>query len=102
MALQPGATLGPYEILSLIGAGGMGEVYARAIRASTRDIALKILAADLSADGESNLADSNRRRERPLALEPSRIFSAFTIWVTENGVFYLASELCPRRDAVDR
>ena len=27
MALQPGTTLGPYEILSLIGAGGMGEVY---------------------------------------------------------------------------
>jgi hypothetical protein len=26
MALQPGATLGPYEILSLIGAGGMDEV----------------------------------------------------------------------------
>ena len=27
MPLQPGTTLGPYEILSPIGAGGMGEVY---------------------------------------------------------------------------
>jgi serine/threonine protein kinase len=27
MALQPGTTLRPYEIISLIGAGGMGEVY---------------------------------------------------------------------------
>ena len=27
MPLNPGTTLGPYEILSLIGAGGMGEVY---------------------------------------------------------------------------
>ena len=27
MAIQPGTTLGPYEILSPIGAGGMGEVY---------------------------------------------------------------------------
>jgi serine/threonine protein kinase len=27
MSLQPGTRLGPYEILSAIGAGGMGEVY---------------------------------------------------------------------------
>ena len=27
MAIQPGTRLGPYEILSAIGAGGMGEVY---------------------------------------------------------------------------
>ncbi len=27
MPLQPGTTLGPYEVLSAIGAGGMGEVY---------------------------------------------------------------------------
>jgi serine/threonine protein kinase len=42
MALQSGSTLGPYEIVSLIGAGGMGEVYrARAPRLN-RDVAIKV------------------------------------------------------------
>ena len=43
MALQPGSSLGPYEVLALIGAGGMGEVYrARDLRLN-RDVAIKVL-----------------------------------------------------------
>ena len=50
MALTPGTKLGPYEIQSPLGAGGMGEVYrARDVRLE-RDVAIKILPASLSCD----------------------------------------------------
>jgi serine/threonine protein kinase len=55
MALTPGTTLGPYEIVSAIGAGGMGEVYkARDIRLN-RDVAIKILPASFSGKPEMKL-----------------------------------------------
>ncbi len=43
MPLEPGTTLGPYEVLSAIGAGGMGEVYKARDTKLDRDVALKIL-----------------------------------------------------------
>jgi eukaryotic-like serine/threonine-protein kinase len=55
MALQPGATLGPYEIVSLIGAGGMGEVYRARDPRLNREVAIKVLPAD-------RVADPDRRR----------------------------------------
>jgi serine/threonine protein kinase len=52
MALQPGSTLGPYEILSLIGAGGMGEVYRARDTRLKRDVAIKILLTTVANDPE--------------------------------------------------
>lgn len=48
MALAPGARLGPYEILSLIGVGGMGEVYQAGDTRLDRTVAIKLLPAEVA------------------------------------------------------
>ena len=50
MPLVTGAKLGPYEILSPLGAGGMGEVYRARDTRLGRDVAVKILPKEMSAD----------------------------------------------------
>ena len=45
MALASGTKLGPYEILSLLGAGGMGEVYRALDARLDRPVAIKVLCA---------------------------------------------------------
>jgi serine/threonine protein kinase len=52
MALQPNQRLGPYEILSAIGAGGMGEVYKAHDTKLERDVAIKILPEAFAHDSE--------------------------------------------------
>ena len=52
--LTPGARLGPFEILAVIGAGGMGEVYRARDTRLGRDVAVKVLpAAFVKNQGES-------------------------------------------------
>ena len=62
MALQPGARLGGYEILSPLGAGGMGEVYRARDTRLKRDVAIKVLPETLSADPD-RLARFQREAE---------------------------------------
>src|SRR6516165_2219184 len=50
--MTPGSTLGPYEIVSMLGAGGMGEVYRAKDTKLGRDVALKILPASFTNDPE--------------------------------------------------
>ncbi len=56
MSISPGTRLGPYEIQSAIGQGGMGEVYSATDTRLDRTVAIKVLPADLAADPD--------RRER--------------------------------------
>ena len=59
VSLTPGVLLGPYEIVSALGAGGMGEVYKARDPRLGRDVAIKVLPAEFSAD-----ADRLRRFEQ--------------------------------------
>src|SRR5450830_1257945 len=52
MSLVPGTRFGPYEIVSQIGAGGMGEVYRAKDTRLRRDVAIKILPASVAHDEE--------------------------------------------------
>ena len=62
MPLTSGDRLGPYEILSPLGAGGMGEVYRATDSRLKRQVAIKVLPAEFAADPE-RLARFQREAE---------------------------------------
>ncbi len=52
VSLLPGVRVGPYEVLSSLGAGGMGEVYRARDTTLGRDVAIKVLPANVSNDAD--------------------------------------------------
>ncbi len=98
MLLTPGTRLGPYEILSPLGAGGMGEVYrARDLRLG-REVALKVLPADVASDA-GQLARLEREARTVAGLNHPNIVTLFSV-EDEDGVRFLTMELIegPRLD----
>jgi eukaryotic-like serine/threonine-protein kinase len=91
MNLTPGTKLGPYEIVSLLGAGGMGEVYRARDSRLKREVAIKILPQAISLD-----ADRLRRFEQEAlataALNHPNILAVFDIGASD-GSPYVVSEL---------
>src|ERR1700676_2406779 len=64
MAILPGRCLGPYKILSAIGAGGMGEVYKARDTRLDRTVAIKVLATHLA--GRTELRERFEREEKTI------------------------------------
>ena len=91
MSVAAGTRLGPYQILALVGAGGMGEVYRAHDPRLGRDVAIKVLPAALSTD-----PDRLRRFEQEAraagALNHPNILTVHEIG-THDGQPYIVSEL---------
>lgn len=91
MTLTAGTKLGPYEIQSQLGAGGMGEVYRAHDPRLRRDVAIKVLPAFVSRD-----PDRLRRFEQEArvvgALNHPNIIAVYDVG-THEGVPYLVTEL---------
>ena len=91
MALAPGVRLGAYEILSLLGAGGMGEVYRARDSRLGRDIAIKVLPHDVHALPE-RLARFEREARTVAGLNHPNIVVAPSI-EEAGGVRFITMEL---------
>lgn len=91
MPLTSGAKLGPYEIQSIVGAGGMGEVYRAHDSRLNRTVAIKVLPASFSADRD-RLQRFAQEARAAAALNHPNILSIFDIG-EEKGAPYVVSEL---------
>ena len=89
--LTPGTRLGPYEILSSLGAGGMGEVYRTRDTRLAREVALKVLPAAVAGDAAA-LARFEREAKAVAALSHENILAIFDFG-TANGVAFAVTEL---------
>ncbi len=89
--LAPGKMLGPYKILTAIGAGGMGEVYRAQDTRLGRDVAVKVLTRNLSNDAEALRRFEQEARAAGMLNHPN-ILAIYDIG-DEGGLHYIVSEL---------
>jgi eukaryotic-like serine/threonine-protein kinase len=78
MSLAAGTRLGPYEVLGLVGAGGMGEVYRARDPRLGREVAVKVLPSLLASDPE-RLARFEREARAVAALNHPNILTVFDV-----------------------
>ena len=91
MATSPGKKIGPYEVISSIGAGAMGEVYRARDTRLDREVALKILPAEFSENSE-RLARFEQEARSASALNHPNIITIFNVGVADT-TSYLSMEL---------
>ncbi|MBL8292489.1 MAG: serine/threonine protein kinase [Bryobacterales bacterium] len=97
-AVQKARELGSYELVSMIGTGGMGEVWRARHRMLARDAAIKVIRADLMLLQPGYESDITRRRFAQEAHAIASLQSPHTVYlydfgISENGSFYYVMEL---------
>jgi dipeptidyl aminopeptidase/acylaminoacyl peptidase len=97
--LAAGSRLGPYEIQSPLGAGGMGEVYRARDARLSRSVALKVLPGEISAD-RSRLERFEKEARAASSLNHPNIVTIYDIG-TADSVAYIAMELVEGRTLRD-
>src|SRR6202140_4078599 len=100
MPLSAGTKLGTYEVLSAIGAGGMGEVYQAHDTKLGRGVAIKVLPETFAHDPE-RLARFRREAQLLAALNHSNIATIYGL-EGSNGTSYLVMELVPGETLAQR
>jgi serine/threonine protein kinase len=100
MSLQVGQQLGSYEITSLIGKGGMGEVYRARDSKLKRDVAIKALPEEFSRDRD-RITRFQREAEVLAALNHSNIAAIYELEVANESCF-LVMELVEGETLADR
>ena len=100
MALKTGTQLGPYEILALIGVGGMGEVYKARDGKLNRLVALKVLPASLAGNRDF-LARFEREAKAVAALSHPNVLGIFDL-ASQDGLTYAVMELLEGDSLRDR
>lgn len=91
MSLTGGTRLGPYEVVGLVGAGGMGEVYRAHDTRLGRDVAIKVLPDDVASDPEALTRFASEARA-VAALSHPNILALFDVGEA-GGVHYAVAEL---------
>ena len=90
MALSPGTKLGPYEIQSPLGAGGMGEVYRSRDTRLDRTVAIKVLPESMAQNTE--FRQRFEREARAIsALQHANICTLYDVG-SQDGIEYLVME----------
>src|SRR5215471_3651978 len=100
MPLTPGTKLGPYEILSLLGSGGMGEVYRARDPRLNRDVAIKVLPSGFSDNG-TRRARFEREAQAISRLNHPHICAVYDVG-EDAGVVFLVMELVTGRSLETR
>src|SRR5579872_4247954 len=92
MPLSQGSLLGEYEILSPVGAGGMGEVYRARDPRLNREVAIKVLPEFYSHD-PNRLHRFEQEARAAAALNHPNILAVYQLGTATGGIVYIVSEL---------